>query len=133
MRTQDGAAIERFVDAGIGRAPDALTDGPLGPGVVLRLNGAEPGDDLRRILNLRLNEPLVSQAAANQIHSVESTRIGVCQLSLISCQFKGCRGKLELASSPWQRPNRRATEAQRHKENIRNTPCLRDSVACASL
>ena len=48
MRAQDLALVERRVEGGVGGIAEALPQRPLGCGIVLRLDGAEPPDSLGR-------------------------------------------------------------------------------------
>ena len=66
VRPQDAAFRERGLDLVIRQAGCAQPEGPFRPGIVLRLDGAQPGDDVGGILEIRLRELLLVQAPVKQ-------------------------------------------------------------------
>jgi hypothetical protein len=67
MRAQDGARCERLLDLAINRAGKAQAQRPLRACVILRLDGAKPGDKLRWLGEPRPVDMLVEQAQGRDV------------------------------------------------------------------
>ena len=67
VRPKDVAPIEGAIDIRVGERRCAKRQCPLGAGVVLRLDGAEPGDDLDRLFQIRSNELLIQESLADDV------------------------------------------------------------------
>ena len=66
VRPQDAAFRERRLDLAIRQTGCAQAESPLRRRVVLRLDGAQPGDDVGRILEIRSRELLTVQTPVKE-------------------------------------------------------------------
>jgi hypothetical protein len=66
VRANDRAVGERAIELGVGQRGRPQRQRPLRARVVLRLDGAEPGDDGGRIGRHRRGEPLRAQPARDE-------------------------------------------------------------------
>ena len=66
MRPQDAALGERCLDGFVRQAGRAQPQRPLGAGIVLRLDRAQPADDVGRILEIRSRELLPVEAPVKE-------------------------------------------------------------------
>jgi hypothetical protein len=64
---EDLALVERPIDLGVSEATRAQAERPFRAAIVLRLNGAQPGDDVRRRRDRRIDELVIGQTIADQI------------------------------------------------------------------
>jgi hypothetical protein len=62
VRPQDAALGECGLDLVIGEIRNAETERPLGPRIVLRLDGAQPGDDVGWTTESRLRQLVIELA-----------------------------------------------------------------------
>src|SRR5258706_15597848 len=67
MRAQNLALVERRVEIGVGGIAEALPQGPLGSGIVLRLARPEPADGLSRRGERVADEVVDPQPASDEV------------------------------------------------------------------
>ena len=71
---EDRAAAERVLDIGVGAVAGSLRDRPLHAQVVLRLDRAQAGDDRFWAHRTAADQPLIAQAAVDQVREVSGGR-----------------------------------------------------------
>ncbi len=79
VRAEDVAAIEGVVQGCAGGVFDAQPEAPFGAVVVLRLDGAKPGDGLLGTGQRRAGEVLVGEPVGDEVSGFHGLRIADCE------------------------------------------------------
>jgi hypothetical protein len=66
VRPQDAPLVARRLDLVVGQPRGAQAQRPLGPRIVLRLDGAQPGDDVGCAIEFRSRQVLAELAPAQE-------------------------------------------------------------------